>query len=337
MALFRSQKRQVPKPDLVGRHQSANPMFEGTPDWSAFRTRVFGYTALGLALTALGFLIYGPWFAIRQVTVSGTRLLNPKSIQQAAEKYLDGQRWLVLPNRTIWILSSPGLSQTLEKQIRRRISVEKVTVEKKAPHDLHIIVAERTPVAIWTNGTSFGSVDKQGKIIEMRTALDASLLTVRDENQTIFSVDSSVVKQEVMSSLQTLAGYLKPANIEVTEYLIPVTVCPTPIVPAVNANTTATSTNVNSSVSNKNINIQKSILNQNVNQSLPVTLPCDREALRYSSQELHARLKDGPRVLFDRHGDLKQAVQALQRVLSERANKVYKTIDVRFGDRVYVQ
>jgi len=349
MAFLRPQKRHVPKPDLVGPHQSVNPMFVETTDWSAFRTRVIGYTALALTLTAIGFLIYGPWFRIETVSVTGTRLIDPKSIEQSAKKYLDGQRWLVLPNRTIWILSSRGLSEHLEKQIRQRISIEQVTVEKTIPHSLKIVVAERTPVATWTNGTIFGSVDKNGKIIEMQTTPDTNLPFVRDENTQVFTVDSSVVKQVVVAGIQQLAGQLKAANIQVSEFLIPIPVCPVPIIPSVETNTNSTtnssSTNTNSELANKNSNIAtnsssntNATLLQNVNQGIQVAPVCNREALRYASQEIHVRLaEDGPRVLFDRHSDNKQAVQALQRVLSERTTKPYTSIDVRFGDRVYVQ
>lgn len=349
MAFLRPQKRHVPKPDLVGPHQSTNPMFEEATDWSAFRTRVVGYTALALTVTAIGFLIYGPWFSVETVSVSGTRLIDPKSIEQSAKKYLDGQRWLVLPNRTIWILSSRGLAQHLEKQIRQRISIDQVTVEKTIPHHLKIVIAERTPVATWTNGTVFGSVDKNGKIIEMQTSPDTNLPLVRDENAQIFTVDSSVVKQVVIAGLHELAGQLKTANIQVNEFLIPIPVCPAPIIPATDSNTNSatnsSSTNINSNLANINSNVvtnsssaTNTTLLQNVNQGIQVAPVCDREALRYASQEIHVRLaEDGPRVLFDRHSNLKQAVQALQRVLSERTSKPYSSIDVRFGDRVYVQ
>lgn len=336
MSAFRSPKRQVPKPDLVGPHNSVNPIFDQPQDWSAFRSRVVGYTGLGLVVTALGFLIYGPWFAIRAVQVSGTRLLDPASIQRTTEKYLDDQRWLVLPNRTIWIVSAHGLSQYLEKQIRQRISIDQVTVEKKIPHKLNIVIAERTPVATWTNDTAFGSVDKEGKIIEMLAAADPNFPIIRDENHKMFGVDTSVVKQIVIEGWQTLVGEMNKANIQVSEYRIPIPVCPPPIIPETNTNSSNTNLNTNTTT-NKNVNTNTSAVLQNANVSIPVARPCDQEALRYASQEIHAQLVEGPRVLFDRHADLKQAVQGLQRVLAERSTKVYKIIDVRFGDRVYVQ
>lgn len=340
MSALRSSKRQVPKPDLIGPHASINPIFDQPADWSAFRTRVLSYTGLGLALAALGFLVYGPWFEIRDVKVSGTRLLDPTSVKQTAERYLDGQRWLILPNRTIWILSGGDLARHLEQQIRQRISIDQVIIEKTLPHGLSIKVAERTPVATWTDGTLFGSVDKEGKIIELRPAPDENFPIVRDENKLMFSINSSVVKQEVITGVVNLAGQMKAANIPVSEYLIPVPVCPAPIVPETTTNTN-TSNNSNSTNSAATGNTNSSNANsapKNINVAVSVLPPCDLVALRFGSQEIHVQLaEDGPRVLFDRHNDLQRAVGGLQRVLAERATKAYKTIDVRFGDRVYVQ
>lgn len=330
MAALRKPKRQVPDPAPVERHQSVNPMFAApSQEWSDFRQRVF-YATLGSFLILIaGALIYGPWFKITDVQVQGTRLLDPHSVERNIEQFLNSQRWLILPNRTLWIMSASGLQHRLEKLIRTRLSVESVTVRKLSPHGLLVIVAERTPVATWTNGPSFGSIDRQGIIIETRTAADPQLPLLRDEAGRIFAPDMSVVKPEVMVSFLELVTALRQANIDVKEYIIPDPVCPTPIVvPTTNTNTAA---NVNSAV---NLNVNRSPVNLNVT---PEPIVCDREALRYSSQELHVQLKDGPRVLFDRHSNVVQAVQALKRILADKAPTANQTVDVRFGDRVYIK
>lgn len=334
--MFGQQKRRVPKPEVVGPHRSANPMFTTPEQLATLRTRVGVYSICCLVLGIIAYLAYGPLFSIRDVTVQGARLVDPNSVKNVTEKYLNGQRWLILPNRTLWIFSSKDLSRQLEKLIRQRISVESVIVLKQRPHGITITVNERTPIANWTNGSLIGSVDGQGKIIELRSAVDANLPVMRDEDAMIFSVDSSVVKPEVMNSWKSLAGYFLQANIDVVEYLIPVPVCPA--VATVENNTNTTSSNTNRSISNANMATQNTnIVSLNSNTTPPAPLPCDLQALRFSSQEIHAQLKDGPRVLFDRHSNLEQAIQALQRVLAERGDTIPQSIDVRFGDRVYVR
>lgn len=335
--MFGRQKRTVPKPEVVGPHRSTNPMFTTPEQLSSWRARVGAYTVTCLFIGIIGYLIYGPLFSINDIFVTGTRLIEPASVKRATENYVNGQRWLILPNRTLWILSANGLAQNLEKQIRQRISVESIVITKQRPHGLTVTINERTPVANWTNGSLIGSVDGQGKIIELRPAADANLPTIRDEGSKIFTVNSSVVKHDVITSWKSLAGYMRQANIEVTEYLIPIPICPEPVIPAAATNS-STATNTNLANSNTNTVAQNAnITTVNTNTNVPAPIPCDAEALRYSSQEIHAQLKEGPRVLFDRHSNLEQAVQALKRVLSERMDKLPKSIDVRFGDRVYVQ
>lgn len=333
--MFGHQKRQVPKPSLVGPHHSNNPMFSQPEDAAKFRSRVLLATICSLGLGLGLYLTYGPLFAIREISVVGTRIINPASVQQAAEKYVDSQRWLILPNRTLWILSSHGLASSLAKQIRQRISIEGISVTKQRPHGITIVISERTPVANWTNGSTLGSVDSQGMIIEVRSTADGLLPTIRDTSGKIFTIDSGVVKQEVMASFKSLALYMNQANIEVAEYLIPDPLCPTIVTPLTNTNSRAINTNRSAVTSNINRNVNAS--DTNTTTSVPEPLPCDREALRYSSQEIHAQLKDGPVVLFDRHANLEQSVQALKRVLSEPHVKALTSVDVRFGDRVYVQ
>lgn len=334
MTMFGHPKRSVPKPELIGPHQSHHPMVnEPTHDWSSWRQQVYLAFSIVVALGGLLALTYGPWFAITDVRITGTRLLDPSSVQSVTQQYLDKRRWLLLPNRTLWVLSKRGLQHDLEQRIRTRLSIEGVRIEKISPHRLVVTIAERTPVATWSNGTTLGSIDRKGVVIELRPTPVEHVPLVHDISGSIFTTDSSVVKQEVVQTILTLSGLLEQANISVGEFIIPEVTCPTPIqtTPA----ETLSLLNTNVAVAARNTNSVTNTV-MNTNTAVP-SIPCDAQALRYSSQEVHVLLSEGPTALFDRHSNLEQAVQALQRVLSEpRATKPTR-IDVRFGDRVYVQ
>lgn len=336
--MFKFPRRQVPAPSPTEPHRSANPLFS-TPSspWTSFRRRVYVATVLSLAFLGLIFLAYGPWFRITEVTVVGTRLLTPHSITTAAEAYLARPRLLIFPNRTLWILSAKQMTRTLEGQIRQRISIERLTIEKRAPRSLRIVVTERTPVATWTDGTVFGTVDRQGKIIDLQPAPVSNLPLVRDEAARGFTVDAGVVKPGVMDGLITLVTLLRQSNIVVKEFIIPDAPCPAlkPTVPTSNTNSTGS---LNTNLGRTTVNINTSLTEPSNTNQTTSPLECDRDALRFASQEIHALLEEGPRVLFDRHGNLSQAVQALRRVLAEgQGAKKTVQIDVRFGERVYVK
>lgn len=333
---FRRPKRQVPTPAVVKPHQSANPMFVQDELWSSWRVTVLLYTGLVALLIASGWLMYGRLFQIQTVTVSGTRVIDPASIKRLTERYLQGFHWLVLPNRTLWTLSATDLTRTLERQIRQRISVDQVVIIKQPPRSLQIVVVERTPVVTWSSANQLATVDRQGKIIELRNAPLKHTPLVVDENAYLLTVDGSVVKPEVMAAIEQLALLLQQANIQNDHFIIPVPTCPSQV--PMNTSNSNANLNINQSRHSltENTNIQPIYWNSNLEQP-PAAVSCDRPALRFGSQEIHLQLTNGPRVLFDRQSNLSQSVQALQRVLSERSHKTYKTIDVRFGDRVYVQ
>ncbi|MBI5466783.1 MAG: hypothetical protein HY975_01030 [Candidatus Kerfeldbacteria bacterium] len=342
MAWWMINRRKVPRPELIGPHKSSNPMFaEGSPEHLAlFRQRVLSALALVFVVGAAVWLVYGPWFRITTVAVTGTRIINPTSLQRVTERYVDGRRWYILPNRTLWVLSAGHLTKTLEKQIRQRLSIELVTVVKQRPHTLKIVVAERTPVATWYDGRQYATVDRHGVIIDLQAAAIQNLPLITDENEQAFGVDSSVVKQEVISAILGIERELTTAKLKMVTFLIPVPTCPITIEQiepeSTNANTNQSSVNINATA-NTNATVSQTNRNSNTNTTRAVQRPCDLQELKYSSQEVHVQLQDGPRVLFDRHGDVAQAVQSLTKVLKQPQASPIHTIDVRFGERVYVQ
>ncbi len=333
MTWLKLPKRQVPKPELVGPHRSLNPMFspEPAPELKAFRRRVLLATALLLLLLGVGYLAYGPIFRVTAIEVSGTRVINAVSLKQRIEWHLDGRRWLVLPNRTLWIVSAKGLTRTLERLIRQRLSIESVTVIKQRPHTLRVVVAERSPVATWFNGSLYGTVDRHGVIIDMQAQAVPSWPIVTDENQQLLAVDSHVVKAEVMEKIVELNKELLVFQLTPQTFFIPVPTCPVSPEQPPETQPGDSNSNVNGS---SNINTNQPPLNRG---PVFVEKPCDLQALRFNSQEIHVQLKDGPRALFDRHQDIRAAVATLKRVLSQPSTTAIRIIDVRFGGRVYIQ
>lgn len=333
MAWFTLPKRHVPKPELIGPHRSLNPMFspESAPGLRNFRRRVFSATGLLLLLIGAGYLAYGPLFRITTVEVSGTRVIDPGSLKQRIERHLDGRRWLVFPNRTLWIVSAKGLTRTLERLIRQRLSIESVTVIKQRPHTLRVAVAERLPVATWYDGSLYGTVDRRGVIIDMQNQAVPSLPIVTAENQLAFTVDSRVVKEEVIEKIVELNKELLSFQLTPQTLLLPAPTCPVAPVQPPEKGPDGSNSNANASSNN---NTSQTPVNRSLNV---VDKPCDLQALRFNSQEIHVQLKDGPRVLFDRHQDIRAAVATLKRVLTQPNIASARIIDVRFGERVYIQ
>lgn len=358
MGLFsRQPKRTVPEPVKPPQHRAVNPSRSDQRELNAFRGRIVTITLMILALGALGYAVYGPWFVVQSVTISGTREITPSSVKAVTTDYLERWRYGSIPNNNLWLLSRKHLSEYLEKKIRERISIEEVRIIKRNRHDLEVVVIERTPIAVWKAGELQGSIDKSGTIINAVTENVGNLPVIIDSGEKKFTIGDQVLTKPAMSGWKILNDAFTDSTLTVENYLIPVPTCPTEILTPEEQAEMLLNQNINSSqnlpIKNLNTNSQEqTTANENVNGALnanantsntntikPIVVPtdCDISALAKASQEIHAKLKDGPLVLFDRHQDLALAVQTVKRLLTNQENSGATYIDIRFQERVYIK
>ncbi len=344
----RQPKRSVPEPVKPPQHGAINPLRPDTSELDSFRGRILWSAVSILALGVLAYAVYGPWFSVRTVTISGTRELNPVSVQAVTERYLDLWRAGLVPNRNLWLLSRRALSDALAKKIQTRLSIEEVRIVKKNRHDLEVVIIERSPVALWTSGDSRGTIDRTGVIITTVNDL-AGLPTIVDSGLKPFSVGDQVLTEPVMVGWKILNDAFVGSAIEIEQYRIPVPTCPTKIITpevprninqAVEQNPPISGLNLNSgepTTVNTNATNTNAEVNTNSQDPIVVQTDCDTAALAKASQEIHAKLKDGPLVLFDRHQNLELAVRTVKRLISDSANSGATYIDIRFQERVYIK
>lgn len=350
--LFRSPKtkRRVPTPQPVVQHRSDNPMFPppshtSSPTVSAWRQQVLMIFAGLVLLGSLGTVLYGPWLRITSITITGTVAIQPQSLRQVTQDLLNQQRWLVLPNQNLWLVSKSWLADQIKKKILERLSIEGVDVVKTYPHALTITVHERTPAFRWQSGTQVAIVDRHGIVMSLGDSNSGGLPLVVDQAAPVIQVDQAVIKPEVISALAEVPALLATHQIKWTNFIIPTPVCPTIAAPEptttfptnTNLNTNQPATNTNTvDLSNENTN---KAVNADINTNSVIQPPCDLAALHDSSQEIHVQLDHGPEVYFDRHQSLSDAVTALDLILRHpnAGTTVRDYIDLRFLPRVYTK
>jgi cell division protein FtsQ len=125
------------------------------------RTRRFGpprlRTIIILAVTLVlvagltVWLLYGSnWTRVERVSVSGTRVLTPAQVREAAD----------VP------VGDPLVSvdtEAIEARLRAKLPrIDEVGVERSWPHGIGLKVTERTPVLIVQKGRNFVEVDEEG-------------------------------------------------------------------------------------------------------------------------------------------------------------------------------
>jgi cell division protein FtsQ len=110
---------------------------------------------LVVALVLLGagsvWLLYGSqWLRVERVSVSGTRVLTPAQVREAAD----------VP------AGSPLISvdtDAIEARLRQKLPrIDAVDVVRSWPHEIGLKVTERTPVLLVQKGRNFVEVDKKG-------------------------------------------------------------------------------------------------------------------------------------------------------------------------------
>lgn len=108
---------------------------------------------LGVVLLVSGsvWLLYGsPWLRVQRVSVSGTAVLTPEQVREAAD----------IP------LGSPLVSvdtDGIEARLRRKLPrIDVVDVVRSWPHGIGLKVSERAPVLLIEKGGKFTEVDKGG-------------------------------------------------------------------------------------------------------------------------------------------------------------------------------
>ncbi|WP_171115311.1 MULTISPECIES: FtsQ-type POTRA domain-containing protein [Streptomyces] len=118
-----------------------------------FRLRTIIILAIVLILlgTGAGWLLYGSqWTRVERVTVSGTRVLTPAQVREAAD---------VPVGAPLISVDTDGIEARLRQKLPR---IDAVQVVRSWPHGIGLKVTERTPVLLVKKGTKFVEVDDEG-------------------------------------------------------------------------------------------------------------------------------------------------------------------------------
>ncbi|MBQ1095712.1 cell division protein FtsQ [Streptomyces sp. b94] len=115
------------------------------------RTIIILVVALVLVAGGTVWLLHGSnWTRVERVSVSGTRVLTPAQVREAAD----------VP------VGDPLISvdtEAVEARLRRKLPrIDEVGVERSWPHGIGLKVTERTPVLIVQKGRKFVEVDDEG-------------------------------------------------------------------------------------------------------------------------------------------------------------------------------
>ncbi|MEV5312162.1 FtsQ-type POTRA domain-containing protein [Streptomyces sp. NPDC052610] len=125
-----------------------------------FRTIIILAVALTLLGAGGGWLLYGSQLLrLERVSVSGTRVLTPEQVREAADAPV-GEPLISVD------------TEAMESRLRRKLPrIDTVDVERSWPHGMGLKVTERTAVLLVEKGGKFVEVDDEG--VRFATVSDA--------------------------------------------------------------------------------------------------------------------------------------------------------------------
>jgi cell division protein FtsQ len=149
------------------------------------RRTVLTVLAIVVALVAgiIVAAIYSPVFAVRTITVDGTKILPPASVQKALEP-VKGKPLPQINDAEIAALLKP------------LVQVRSVSTEARPPSELLIHIVERVPVALVKSGDNYLLVDVDG--VQLGATADPAsvplpLIDGQGANQALFKAITAVL------------------------------------------------------------------------------------------------------------------------------------------------
>ncbi|MEU0963883.1 FtsQ-type POTRA domain-containing protein [Streptomyces sp. NPDC005917] len=121
--------------------------------WRNRRFRTIVILVLGVVFLGSGsvWLLYGsPWLRLRHVSVSGTAVLTPGQVREAAD---------VPVGAPLISVDTDGIEARLRRKLPR---IDAIDVVRSWPRGIGLKVTERTPVLLIEKGGNFIEVDKEG-------------------------------------------------------------------------------------------------------------------------------------------------------------------------------
>jgi cell division septal protein FtsQ len=150
---------------------------------------------------AIGLFLYHPFFHISKINLTGTQRLSSEEILDAVKGSLSYNKYFVLPAKSYFFVSTGDI----ENILKERFPLSDVTINKKFPCSLSIVVKERLSTIIYDNGQTFYFMGLTGKIVEpIRKVTDAEW---RIDMQTVTSTNEL---GEEISEEKEIARYHTP-------------------------------------------------------------------------------------------------------------------------------
>ncbi len=113
-------------------------------------------------------IVFSGLFDIKIITVSGNDKIEINEITEVINNTLEYKSFGFIPNSSFFAASIEDISEVL----RGRFPIDKITIEKHFPHEIHISITEKISTVIYDNGSVYGFTGLDGSVVELIRAVE---------------------------------------------------------------------------------------------------------------------------------------------------------------------
>jgi len=111
--------------------------------------------------------IFSGFFDITNISITGTDRIDAIEMYEVVKNTLDYKNIGIIPNSSFFMANVRDVSEVL----KTRFPIQDIRVEKRFPNDMNIQIVEKLSTVIYDNGSLYGIVGIDGRIIELSRAV----------------------------------------------------------------------------------------------------------------------------------------------------------------------
>lgn len=281
-----------------------NPFFKKENRWTKWKIIGIVIVILTMTIGSVGYLIFGPWLKINQSTINGLTTVPNAEVEAIINQKLAAKRIFIFPNNQRWIFDQ----QSLLDELNNRFHFSSLTIELDK-NTLVIQAQERISAVAWQSGDKYLLLALNGQPTLELDPVTANALRIRQGIQ-ILNIDPSFADRAplILAPSMPIINDLSVSSIDFEK----------PIIKA---------DFIKAIIDWDNI-IRTGTLE-------PVSYHIDSTTTTWITM----KTKNGLEVLFDLSTPVEGQGKALNIILAEYSEHLsdLKTIDVRFGNNVFIK
>ncbi len=125
----------------------------------SFNKSILFCLLIAVIIALIYWLFFSAYWDVKKIVISGTNQLDEiKKIEEMTDNFLNSQRFLILSQRNVFILSHKALQSVIYKNF----DLEKVKIEIDKPETLMITIKKKVPVALWQEDNKYFTIYSEG-------------------------------------------------------------------------------------------------------------------------------------------------------------------------------